>query len=273
MSIPASSGGDSQTNVIALDDPNDARLVPYRGRGLPDRTRFVAESEHVVRRLLESHLRVESVLCTPSYAARVVPRIPDDVPVFVLGEPEMRTVFGFPFHRGCAAVGFRPAPAGPPVELVHSETCRTIVVAQGLSDPANVGALVRNCRAFMVDLVVLDEHGGDPFERKAIRASMGNVFSQRVAVTDDVELLVRRARAGGGVSIVAATPDPNATPLNAFVRPARLMLLVGNEGHGLSSTLLESADVRLRIPMDPSADSINVAAATAILLYALGRTR
>jgi tRNA G18 (ribose-2'-O)-methylase SpoU len=69
--------------------------------------------------------------------------------------------------------------------------------------------------------------------------------------------------------VVAATPDPKAVALDRFAAPAKLILLVGNEGTGLSQALLEAADHRLRIPVAPDSDSLNVAAATAVLLYAL----
>ena len=256
---------------LHLDDP---RLDPYRA--LPTRERdvqrFVVEGEIAVLRLLQSKYVVESVVATPSRLERMGRKVPAEVPVFC-GEPDwVRSLVGFDFHRGCLACARRPSaealdPGSHVAELLSRSTAR-IVVAERLADPVNVGSLLRNCYAFGVDLVVLDGNGADPWTRRAIRASMGSVFDQPLAmVTDLVAWLCEFTRSSGPRwRIFAATVDALATPISAVDPVGPLVLMVGNEGDGLSSGLESLATDRVTIPLRRSFDSHNVAAATAILL-------
>ena len=102
-----------------------------------------------------------------------------------------------------------------------------------------------------------------------IRAGVGNVFRIPMLVSDDLPRTVAELARALAAEVIAATPREGAVELNRFTAPERLILLVGNEGAGLSEPLLELATQRVRIPVAAESDSINVAAATAVLLYAL----
>jgi tRNA G18 (ribose-2'-O)-methylase SpoU len=227
------------------------------------------EGEVAVARLLASGLAVESVLGTATRLGRL--RCPPHVATYAVEEDLLLSITGVALHRGCVALARRPAraalaiPAGP---------ISTVVVAERIADPVNVGALLRNARAFGADLVVLDAEGADPYSPRAVRASMGLVFGQALAVVDDVQAAVAALaapRAGDARPLVlAAVADPAAPRLGpAFARPSHLVLLVGNEGDGLSAALRSRAGAEVTIAIDPTVDSLNVAAATAILLHAL----
>jgi tRNA G18 (ribose-2'-O)-methylase SpoU len=252
-----------------IEDADDSRLSAYHALRAKsqraDSVRFVAESETVIRRLLSSTFPVESVLATPSRAERLEPLIPDGCPLYVAPRALLREIVGYDLHRGAIAAGVRPA-LGQLPELPAQGPLR-IVVAQGLSDPANVGALIRNCRAFAIDVLVLDPKGADPLTPRAVRASMGNVFTLPFALCDPLAA-VSELRANG-VEILAATVRPNAEPIENVTPGDRWALLVGNEGSGLSAPLLECAGREITIPIAPDADSLNVAAASAVLLYHL----
>ncbi|MDC0718258.1 TrmH family RNA methyltransferase [Nannocystis bainbridge] len=275
---------------VRVDDPDDPRLADYRAlEALAHRSdphRFVAESELVVERLLRSDYGVASVLTTASHCERLAPILAarPEVPVYVGEQAVLRQAVGQNFHRGVAACGLRPAglrwnDMSPetdrqPVledtllEDVAGRPAYTVLLAQGLADPANVGAIVRAARAFGVDLLLLDRAGADPLSRRAIRAAAGNVFAQATLGVGDLVGAVQRLR-GAGATVLAATPGPRARPLGAVVRPARLVILVGSEGQGLPAALRAVGDDEVAIPMRPGVDSLGVAAATAILLYAL----
>ncbi|WAS94356.1 TrmH family RNA methyltransferase [Nannocystis punicea] len=274
---------------VRVDDPDDPRLADYRALEAlghrPDPHHFIAESELVVERLLRSTWPVASVLTTASHCERLVPALATrpEVPVYVADQAVLRAAVGFNFHRGVAAIGLRPPvlrwnDMSPGTSLKNvpedmlSEPCArptyTVLLAQGLSDPANVGAIVRAARAFGVDLLLLDRAGADPLSRRAIRAAAGNVFAQASAGVGDLVAAVERLRRAGA-TVYAATPGPRSRPLGAVVRPARCVILVGSEGQGLPATLRAVSDEEVAIPMRPGVDSLGVAAATAILLYAL----
>lgn len=267
----------SRRMITRITDADDPRLAPYHElRERPharDPTHFVAESEIAVARLLQSRFAVQSVVATPSHAARIAPLAAAGVPVLELERPLLNAVVGFDFHRGCAACGSRPADFAPLAEEVlaalQSRPRSTVVVAVGLADPANVGALVRTCRAFAVDLLVVDDHGADPFSRRSIRASMGHVFTQPLAVLGEVSRWIARTRRELGMTTVATTVGPEVASVDDLPDVARLLLLVGNEGHGLPADLLDAADEAVTVPIDPGADSLNVGAAVAVLLHVL----
>lgn len=261
------------TDPVRVLDPDDPRVDAYRdlkrrardpGR---DPARFVVEGGLAVTRLLESPFAVDSVLTTPARLERLRPRLRPGVPLLVAAPDLLEQIAGIELHRGCLALARRPSP-GPVVGPSLGRPRSVVVAAQGLGDPVNVGALARDCRAFGADLLLLDARGADPFAPRAVRAAMGHVFTQPLAVSQDLTADVARLRAGGR-RVLAATVSPRATPLPRLTRPAHAVLLLGHEGQGLRPDLLALADEEVTIPIAPDVDSLNVAAAAAVLLYAL----
>ncbi|MEZ4448777.1 MAG: RNA methyltransferase [Nannocystaceae bacterium] len=259
--------------VIALDRADDPRVARFRGSdelGPADPERFIAETEHAVERLLESGLAVESILATPARLARLAPRIPAGVATFSAPAPLLTAIVGFDRHRGVAACGRRPA-AIDPAAAIEGRARVTVVVADAVVDPVNIGAILRAARAFACDLVLLDRRCGDPWSRRAIRAAMGNGFFLAIAVVDDLVAAVQRVRAAApGLEVVVATTGGAAIPAGEFTRGDRLALVLGNEGAGVRAEILARADHEVTIPMAAGVDSLNVAAAAAVLLHQLG---
>lgn len=244
-----------------IQDPLDSRLDAFRQ--LPGRPtgggEVVAESELAVGRWLSSGLPVRAVLTTAERWPRLQPLAPASLEVLLAPIDVIRQVVGFPLRRGVVACGPRPAPPAPQPAGEHR-----VVVAQGLSDPRNLGALVRNCRAFGVHEVVVTPSSADPYSRRAIRASAGHVFELPVRV----ESLAAAEGRLAGLEWIATSPS--AARVLSDLRPGpRWALVVGNEGAGISPELLERCRTRVRIPLAAGVDSLNVAAATAVCLHAL----
>jgi tRNA G18 (ribose-2'-O)-methylase SpoU len=156
---------------------------------------------------------------------------------------------------------------------------RRIVVLEDLVDHGNVGSIFRCAAALGVDAVVLSPRCADPLYRRAVKVSMGAVFSIRYARMPDWFGGLAGLR-GAGFRVLALTPDEQAAPIGAALATAaadgqdRVALLLGTEGDGLSSRWLREADEAVRIPMDPGAraagvDSLNVVAAAAIACHML----
>jgi tRNA G18 (ribose-2'-O)-methylase SpoU len=261
--------------IRQLDDPrvDDYRDIRdrdwWRRRGL-----FVVEGRGTLRCLVErSALRPKSVLLgEPARAALgdVLARLDPEIPVYTAPRDVLEAVAGFAIHRGCLAVAPRPPESGLAglVERLPEGDSR-VVVLEGLSNHDNVGGVFRNAMAFGADAVVLCPRCCDPLYRKAIRTSLGGSlcvpFARALRWPDELERL--RAR---GYAIAALDPagdvalgDP-ARPL-----PGRVALVVGTEGAGLSPAVRAMADWRVRIPMAPGVDSVNVATAAAIALHHL----
>ena len=254
-------------------DPQDPLLDPYRKpRGRPGTREsglMLVESEIAVTRLLQGSTVPASVVCTPARAPRLRPLVRDRAPLLILEEAALSRIMGFDFHRGCAAVAPRPRPTITDLWPILDRPRARLILAERLSDPANVGALIRNAVAFGADAVVLDAAGADPYERRSIRASMGNVFRIPVFESSDLIALASEIRKHPETRVLAATTGDGATPVGEVEPGPRAAIVVGNEGHGISDALLATCDAQVTIPIHPEADSLNVAAATAVLLFAL----
>ena len=193
-----------------------------------------------------------------------------DVQLIVADPEQIRAVTGYNFHRGCLALAYRHTPGIPFDELVmHSR----ILAIEGVGNPDNIGGLFRSALALGVGAVLLDSTAGDPLYRKATRTSMAATLRVPYSREDDLSVTLERLRARG-FRVVALTPDGAAEAIDEVEldRTARLVVLVGSEGNGLSASAFAQSDLRVRIPVDPRADSLNVVAAASIALYA-SRTR
>ena len=261
---------------LLIDSPDDPRLALYRHVADPVLLRehrlFVAEGRLVVRTLLTaSPLRTRSVLVTRQALDSLADVLREDSPLPILVVPQdvMNGIVGFNIHRGCLALGERP-PQRPLDRLIETGSAR-LVVLENISNADNVGGIVRCAGAFGA-AVVLGPHCADPLYRKAIRTSMGAALRVPFADADVWPDAIGRLR-GAGYHVVALTPSSDAGDLDeaagALAAMPRVALLVGAEGPGLTAAALAASDRRVRIRIDPSVDSLNVAVAAGIALHRL----
>ena len=265
---------------IEVDQLGDARLDDYlRLRDASLRRHleaagglFIAEGEKVIRRAAQAGYSARSFLLAP----RWVPGLRDildasEAPCFLVDESIAEAVTGFHVHRGALA-SFHRVDRYSPTEVVAGAT--RLVVAEDIVDHTNVGAIIRSAAALGWDGVLLAPRAADPLYRRAIKTSMGAVFTLPWARLDDWYGGLDQLRQAG-FTTVAMAPRDDARPLadlavELAANPCKLALLVGTEGSGLSDHWLTQADVVARIPMWHDIDSLNVAAATAIACYQLG---
>lgn len=186
----------------------------------------------------------------------------------VLPKAELQEIAGFPFHRGVLAAGIRPAGLDslePPPWLSGA---RRILVGSSLSDPFNIGGLLRSAAALGWDGLILADHCADPLTRGGLRASMGAGFSfplWQPRAGDPLEAARRMGFALAGTVL----QEEGSVPLSDFEAPEKLLLLVGNEGLGLSRERRAACDQLVTIPMAKEIDSLNVGVAAGIFLHAL----
>lgn len=259
--------------IIAVEDEADPRLADYRNIPDPELMRargvFVAEGRLVVTRLLAAAAwEVRSVMATAAAleAIRTDLDARPDVPAYLVPQPLMNAVAGFNIHRGCLALGARPAPRD---WQMLTRGARFGVALERLGDVDNIGAIFRSAAAFDAAFVLLDGACADPLYRKAIRTSMGAALAVPFARVPWPKALHDLRTSGWAV--IGATPAPHARPLRETAdavgaRPA--LVVVGHEGDGLSAVTLEACTHLARIPTTTRVDSLNVATAAAIVLYA-----
>jgi tRNA G18 (ribose-2'-O)-methylase SpoU len=293
------------SRIIPIADANDPRLRHYADlkdnmlrdaerRG--ERSTFIAESQLVVSELLASgragEREILSVLVTPEKLSAIEPLTPSGVPIYVVPQDSMMQVVGFNYHRGVMACAARPPERTLDEVLALS---RMLIVLERIANQDNVGAIIRNavgligvserartivpsgsadsCSSKLGAGLLLSPDCCDPLYRKAIRVSSGHSLRVPFHRSTDWTKDLGRVREAG-FTLLALTPAPDAVDLREIAGmnlPGRLAILVGAEGPGLSVEAMQSADRRVQIPMRSGTDSLNVAVAAAIAIYALDR--
>jgi tRNA G18 (ribose-2'-O)-methylase SpoU len=262
-------------DIFSITDPLDPRLADYRHLRDADIRRsvegdefLIAEGVAVVQRLAASSLEIRSVLLTPKRWESMGASLSHlNCPIYV-AEPEIVAgTAGFNLHRGVIASARRPRPLSldavfdrPPL----NGTRHRLAVLEGVNDHENLGAIARAARAFGIDALVLNPTCADPYYRRAVRVSMGEMLFLPV-VRAEVHEVVDACTARGGESW-ALTPRPDAENIMSIGSGSfgPLALLFGAEGPGLSEASLQAATRRVRIPIVSDVDSLNVGHATAV---------
>lgn len=254
---------------VAITDAGDGRVADYLGLRDPRHRQhlegdefFIAEGVNVIERLVASDYSLRSILITPRRYERMealLQRV--TCPVYIADRDVLAQVAGFDLHRGAVASANRAAQHTLDDVI---RTSRTIAVLEGLNDPENLGAIARSARALGVDALVLDPTCADPFYRRTVRVSMGEIlFLPVVRSTAWRSDLQRLAEAG--FRMLALTPAATATSIHDIERTSddRVALLLGAEGPGLSNATLSGSEP-VRIPLRTDVDSLNVGHAAAI---------
>jgi len=265
--------------ITSADDP---RVQDYRAVREPELVRrrglFIAEGRLVVGRLLAlPRSTIRSILVSEAGLAALREQAADgldarpDLPLYLAAPDVIDAIGGFHFHRGCLAIAERPPALDAGALIAAAAPGRPLVVLEAIAQADNVGSILRNAQAFGAAGVLLDPASVDPLYRKALRTAMGAALVvpwARLEPWPDALAQLRHA----GMVVAALTPRATAQPLDGFVAAnadRAVALLVGAEGPGLLDATLALADVPVRIPMAPGADSVNVATATGIALHAL----
>ncbi|HUX36565.1 MAG TPA: RNA methyltransferase [Rectinemataceae bacterium] len=254
--------------------PEIAILGGLRDRDLAAEGLVVAEGRLVVERLLSLPAYApRAVLATPATARAMALEARDDLPLFEAGEAEIAAFAGYPFHRGVLAVAKRPpaAEAGSLLPGLEAALWPPLLVLPETRDPENLGALVRSAAAFGFGAVLLGPGCPDFLSRRALRVSMGAVLSMPHARLGSAEDFA--AFASVGYSLVAAVVDPEAPDISEWVSPTPCAIALGDEYAGLGSSWLGASGGRVTIAMAPGPDSLNVAAAGALLMWKLASAR
>lgn len=266
--------------TVRVDSSDDERLADYRRlndqrerRRLEGDEFFIAEGYVAIDRLIESGHGIRSVLLGTSRVDRFERHLDElerrDVPVYVAERDVITEVVGFDLHRGVVAAGVRRA--AKTIDELAGEATR-LAVLEGLNDAENLGAISRAARALGIEGIVIDATCTDPYSRRTVRVSMGEVLFLPIARASEAQwpdVLDRLHR--HGFETWALTPADDADDLWDVEIPKRLAVVLGAEGPGLDHRTSATATRRVRIPIDPAVDSLNVGHAAAITFAAIGR--
>lgn len=257
-----------------------ARLTENQLLNLPDSEHglFIAESPRVIERALDAGYIPVSFLLERKHidgeAKNMIARC-EGIPVYTADFEVLTQLTGFRLTRGALCAMQRPA-------LLDLRTvcagARRIAVLENVMNPTNVGAIFRNAAALNLDAVILTPACSNPLYRRAVRVSMGTVFQIPWTFFDrelpdqppaDVGVLKEL----GFVTVAMALEADSLSVTDPRLKSAeKLAIVLGNEGDGLAAETIHACDYTVRIPMKHGVDSLNVAAASAIAFWELGKS-
>ena len=261
-------------DITGLDDPalrdyTQLTDVKLRSAREPAEGLFLAESAKVIDRALRAGFRPRSLLLLEQWLPEIEPLLAGfpEVPVYVGSSAQLEEITGFHMHRGALASMHRGTERDAAALLAAS---RRVVVLEDITDHTNVGAIFRSVAGLGADAVLLSPRCADPLYRRSVRVSMGAVLQipwARLPEWDEAKPLFTEA----GFTLAALALSDTSVELAEFAahRPERVALMLGSEGPGLTRAALARADEIVTIPMDRGVDSLNVATAAALALWAL----
>ena len=238
-----------------------------RNRLEPSKGIFIAESPKVIQVALNAGYQPLALLCEERHitgdAATIIKQC-GDIPIYTGNRELLASLTGYTLTRGVLCAMQRPLL--PSVEKVCQDALR-IVVIDGVVDTTNIGAIFRSAAALGMDAVLLTPTSCDPLNRRAVRVSMGSVF---LVPWTWLEAPIPSLHDLGFRTAAMALSD-NSISLDhpALKEEKKLALIMGTEGDGLSTQVIEEADYVVRIPMSHAVDSLNVAAASAVAFWEL----
>ena len=272
-------------NIIEITDFHAPELDPYarltqnqlRNRLEPEKGIFIAESPKVIDRALDAGYKPVSLLMERKQitgpAAGILSRC-GDAPVYTADREMLAELTGFELTRGVLCAFRRPAPC--PVEEL-CKNARRVAVLEGIVDSTNVGAIFRSAAALNMDAVLINPSCCDPLCRRAVRVSMGTVFQVpwgQLGETpaDWPEKGMDILHSLGFKTAAMALSDRSVSiDDEQLAKEPKLAIVLGTEGDGLAADTIASCDYTVRIPMSHGVDSLNVAAASAVAFWQLGK--
>ena len=272
-------------NIVEITDLEAPELAPYtrlteaqlRSRIEPEKGIFIAESPKVIGTALNAGFVPLSLLMErrqiEGQAREILARC-GEVPVYTADRAVLEQLTGYVLTRGVLCAMRRPCL--PEVETVCAHA-RRIAVLEGIVDSTNVGAIFRSAAALNMDAVLVTPGCCDPLCRRAIRVSMGTVFqipwTQIGRTTADwpEQGLARLRRLGFRTAAMALSETALSVADPRLAAADKLAIVLGTEGDGLAYRTIAACDATVCIPMSHGVDSLNVAAASAVAFWQLGR--
>ena len=255
-----------------------ARLTENQllNRHEPEKGIFIAESPKVIERALESGCVPLSFLVEHRHletqARELLERCPE-VPVYTAEFDVLTQLTGFKLTRGMLCAMRRPKLPDP--EEICQKADR-LVILENVVNPTNVGAIFRSAAALHMDGILLTPGCSNPLYRRAARVSMGTVFQISWTFLNDGFAwpdtgLEKLRRLGFCTVAMALSEDSVSIDDPVLMKEEKLAVILGTEGDGLASSTIADCDYTVRIPMSHNVDSLNVAAASAVAFWELGK--
>lgn len=270
------------SNIIEIKDFHASELDPYArlteaqllNKDHPEQGLFIAESPKVIERALNAGYEPVSFLVEDRQlegeAIPILVRCPE-IPVYTASFDVLAQLTGFKLTRGMLSVMRRRLL--PRVEEVCA-TAHRVAVLENVMNPTNVGAIFRSAAALNMDAVLLTSGCSNPLYRRASRVSMGTVFQipwTFFKKEDSASYVKQLQELGFKTAAMALSDDSVSIDHPTLMEEEKLAIILGTEGDGLAQLSIDDCDYTVKIPMSHDVDSLNVAAASAVAFWQLGK--
>lgn len=271
-------------NVIEITDFTAPELDVYArlsegqllNRAEPENGMFIAESPRVIERALDAGCVPVSFLSEDRHIEKEAKEILErcgEIPAYVASFDVLTQLTGYKLTRGMLCAMYRPRLRTP------EEVCRgarRIAVLESVVNPTNVGAIFRSAAALNMDGILLTSDCSDPLYRRSLRVSMGTAFQIPWTYFDKQITWPMEGQAflkEQGFQTVAMALRDDTVNIDdpGLHKEEKLAIVLGTEGEGLTSQTIASCDYTVKIPMSHEVDSLNVAAASAVAFWELGK--
>lgn len=269
-------------NIIKTDSLGEEKLAVYTSLSEnqikhiyePEQGLFIAESPVVIERALDAGYEPESVLTDNSHIEDIKELFSkkykgSELDVYLVDDSVLSGIKGFEMTRGALCAFYRRPLLE--IENICKEATR-IAVMEEVQNPTNVGAIFRSAAAMGIEAVILTSGSADPLYRRAVRVSMGNVFLVPWTIADANGNIVDRLKKLGFTTLAMALKEDTVSIDEPVLKAQeRLAIFLGTESEGLMDATIEACDYTVKIPMREGVDSLNVAAASAVAFWELGK--
>ena len=252
-------------NVIDIEDINIPELEIYsslRESAFREDGSFIADSPKVVNLVLESDVEIISMLATQEYYDEFAELLQmKDIPKkYLTTKEEMKKIVGHKIHHNCMMHGIRPQ------DVSLDDLGDEILLLDGITSAENVGSIVRSCAALGVNSLLIAHETPHPFNRRALRVSMGHSTMIRTHVHKDIKesIVALKKRA---YRVFAAEVTDTSTLLSNVQIPEKWVLVMGHEGRGIAKDILKLCDEVVTIEMQEGVKSFNVGVAASLMMY------
>jgi tRNA G18 (ribose-2'-O)-methylase SpoU len=252
-------------NLIPVDEKNKHELKIYnqlRENAFTHDNSFIADSPKVVNIILQTDIKVKSLLATKEYydefSQLLIGKCIDKL--FIIQKQEMEAIVGHKIHHNCMLHGIRPN------ESDLKDLDDNILMLDEITSTENVGSIARSAAALGVNSYLLPKQAPHPYSRRALRVSMGHISKLKVSIYDDIFETIKSLKKDG-YKVYGAELTPNAVQLSDVVVSKKWVLLMGHEGKGLSQEVIDICDEIVSIEMADGVRSLNVAVAASLMMY------
>jgi TrmH family RNA methyltransferase len=251
--------------MIDVKDINSKELEIYkqlRDKTFKSDNSFIADSPKVVNLLLQTDIKVKSILATKEYYNEFFYLIKSkNIPkLFVASKEQMKNIVGHNIHHNCMMHGIRPD------DVKLDQLDDNIIMLDNITSTENIGSIARSAAALGINSYIVPKTSPHPYSRRALRVSMGYISMLKTHIYKDIFYTIQALK-NNGYKIFAAEVTSDSTPLKQIKTPKKWVLLMGHEGHGISKEVLEVCDEVVTIEMQEGIKSFNVAVASSILMY------